>query len=250
MKDKKTIGIIGGMGPLATADLFQKIIALTDAKKDQDHAHVLIDCNTNIPDRTAAILNDGMDPTREMISSARLLEKSGADLLIMPCNTAHFFYDIIQSSVGIPVISIIEETAKSVENKGFHKALILATDGTIQSKVYEKVLAKHGIESIYPDEETQKAVMQLIYHGIKAGVTDPEDPNLDPAKKEKLLHAIDLVNACIYQNCTKPGSDCIPLLACTELPLARDMYHLHGSFIDPTEVLARAAIKAAGYQSV
>ena len=86
--EKKTIGIIGGMGPLATADLFEKIVGHTKAACDQEHLHVVIDSNTNIPDRTAALLHGGADPLPELTGSARRLEAMGADVLIMPCNTA------------------------------------------------------------------------------------------------------------------------------------------------------------------
>ena len=85
MSEKKTLGIIGGMGPLATADLFRKIVENTPASCDQEHPHILIDCNTNIPDRTAALLNNGASPVSEMVKSAVYLEQGGADCLMMPC---------------------------------------------------------------------------------------------------------------------------------------------------------------------
>ena len=91
MNGKKTIGILGGMGPLATADLFEKITLLTKAETDRDHIRVYIDSNTNIPDRTAAILNGGADPVPEMADALKHLEQCGADCVIMPCNTAHYF---------------------------------------------------------------------------------------------------------------------------------------------------------------
>ena len=106
MSDKKVIGILGGMGPLATADLFQKITLHTAASCDQDHPRVCIDSNTNISDRTAALLHGGADPVPEMVKSAQRLESIGADLLIMPCNTAHNFYDAVASSVSIPVLPV------------------------------------------------------------------------------------------------------------------------------------------------
>ena len=86
----RNIGIIGGMGPLATCDLMEKIIDYTDAASDQEHIHVLVDSNTNIPDRTEAILHGGENPVPEMVKSAWKLESMGADILIMPCNTAHY----------------------------------------------------------------------------------------------------------------------------------------------------------------
>ena len=108
--EKKTIGIIGGMGPLATADLFEKIVGHTKAACDQEHLHVVIDSNTNIPDRTAALLHGGADPLPELVKSAGRLEKMGADVLIMPCNTAHNYYDGIAAAVSVPVLHMVRLT--------------------------------------------------------------------------------------------------------------------------------------------
>ena len=109
---KKTIGIIGGMGPLATADLFTKIINLTKASKDSDHIHILIDNNPKIPDRTSAILYGTESPLPYLIESANRLVSAGADFLIIPCITSHGFYDELSDNVSIPILNIAEETAK------------------------------------------------------------------------------------------------------------------------------------------
>jgi len=248
MSEKKIIGILGGMGPLATADLFRKIIDLTDAKKDQEHARVLIDSNTNIPDRTAAILSGGADPVPQLTASAKLLENAGAGLLIMPCNTAHYFYPQVCASVKIPVISIIEETAKRVRNEGYEAALILATDGTIQSRVYEAVFDRYGIRSVYADPDTQKGIMDIIYKGVKAGITDLNDPTKNRELLELLKKDTADVNAVIRKECGDASKKCIPILACTELPPASELYGFEGPSIDPTETLAMAAVTVAGYQ--
>ena len=116
MSDKKVIGILGGMGPLTTADLFQKITLHTAASCDQDHPRVCIDSTTNISDRTAALLHGGADPVPEMVKSAQRLESIGADLLIMPCNTAHNFYDAVASSVSIPVLHMIAITRDALKS--------------------------------------------------------------------------------------------------------------------------------------
>ena len=110
---KKTIGIIGGMGPLATADLFRKIVLMTDAASDNDHIRIFIDDNTAIPDRTSAILSGGADPVEAMADSIRKLEQCGADCLIMPCNTAHYFLPRLRPLTGIPFLSMLEATAKA-----------------------------------------------------------------------------------------------------------------------------------------
>ena len=131
----KTVGIIGGMGPLATVDLFGKIVNLTDAKCDNDHIHILIDNNTYIPDRTSYILGDGENPIDELVKSAKRLKNMGADFLIMPCNTAHYFYNDIINNVSIPFINMIEETANYINNKNIKKVGLLSTTGTINVKI-------------------------------------------------------------------------------------------------------------------
>jgi aspartate racemase len=152
----KTLGIIGGMGPLATADLFKMIIELTPAKSDQEHIPVLIDSNTNIPDRTAAILSCGKDPRPEMIHSAKRLQEAGADYLLMSCNTAHYFYDDIAENIHIPLLHMPKLTAEYARQKGYKKVALLATDGTIKSGVYSNAFENSGVEIITPDEEGQK----------------------------------------------------------------------------------------------
>jgi aspartate racemase len=226
----KTIGIIGGMGPLATVHLFEQIVLNTNAQKDQEHIHVLIDNNTNIPDRTKAILGDGDDPTTEMIISAKHLESSGADFLIMPCNTGHYFIDKILSNVGIPMINMIDETVNFTYAKYGKDAIvgILATDGTIKSGIYEKAYAKRGIKTIVP-KDTQKNVMSFIYDVIKSGKYEV-GPSL-------MLEAVEELKAM--------GATTV-LLGCTELSSADFIYKFQGDFVNPIRILAHKSILLAG----
>lgn len=169
---KKIIGILGGMGPAATADLFTKIINSTEASCDQEHLHVIIDSNTNIPDRTEALIHGGADPTEQMTQSARRLVEAGAELIVMPCNTAHGFYDAVCASVTVPVLHMIRLTAEELKRHEITRAGLLATDGTVQSGIYESCFAGSGIELITPSPEAQAAVMDLTYNGVKAGRLD------------------------------------------------------------------------------
>ena len=229
----KTIGIIGGMGPAATVDLMNKIIEMTDAGSDQDHIRLLVDSNTRIPDRTAAILHGGASPVPEMLDSARKLESIGADFLIMPCNTAHFFLPYLEQEVGIPFLNMPVETARLINRKGASKAAVLATDGTDRSGLYEKALSDAGIETLYPDEEQQKQLMSVIYDYIKKGITEP-----DALPAEELRNLTDDLRARGAQ---------VLILACTELPLAFSLLKLDADdVIDATSVLAGAAVRAAG----
>ncbi|WP_415945581.1 aspartate/glutamate racemase family protein [Selenomonas montiformis] len=228
----KTIGIIGGMGPMATADLMQKIILGTDAREDQDHIPMLIDNNTAIPDRTAAILGQGPSPVPELLRSADRLTRAGADFLIMGCNTAHYFLPLMMPYLKIPVISMIDAAARFCQRQGYRKIGLLASAGTCHAGVYQRALQHAGIRIIQPDERQEIAVHDMIYHGVKAGCSA-----YDTTAVRRVLSEMEAAGAEAF------------LLGCTEIPVAVSMYHLEGRFIDATEVLAEEAIEAAGARS-
>ncbi|MCF6465836.1 aspartate/glutamate racemase family protein [Clostridium sp. Cult2] len=225
------VGVLGGMGPLATMDLCNKIIYYTDAHKDNDHIHLIIDNNTEIPDRTEYILGRGEDPLKYLIKSAVTLENMGANFIIIPCNTAHYFYDNLCKFIGIPIINMIEETAKTIKDKyvGINKIILLSTEGTYKSKIYSKIFQKYDLEIISPEAEERKYVTKLIYN-IKEGVLDS---NISDFKK--------MINGLLRNNH-------VPIiLGCTELPVAFERYRiLDWDLIDPTKILAIKAINAAG----
>ncbi|MGI6698097.1 MAG: aspartate/glutamate racemase family protein [Clostridia bacterium] len=151
----KTIGVIGGMGPQATVDFFQKILDNTRVERDQDHIHVIIDNNPQIPDRTAFLLGKGESPLKSLVNSAVKLQLMGADLLAMPCNTAHYFYDEIVKFVDIPFINMIDEVAAGIraKNLGVNRVGLLATKGVYSMGIYSRYLQKYGIEAVIPPEE-------------------------------------------------------------------------------------------------
>ena len=222
----KTIGILGGMGPMATCDLMKKIIDNTDASCDQEHVRICVDSNTNIPDRTAAILGQGKDPRPEMIKSAVRLQSMGADIIIVPCNTAHWFLPDVEQCVDIPVLYMPSETAKVLKAQNIQTAAVLATDGTVKSGVYDCELRKLGITPVHPNKEDQKMIMELIYDYVKAGKEYPTAENI-LAMEQRLI-------------CQ--GVQCL-ILGCTELPIAFSQIKTTLPAIDPTTVLARAAIR-------
>ena len=228
---KKIIGIIGGMGPLATADLFEKIIRAADAARDQDFPHIIVDCNTDIPDRTAAILSGGEDPVPQLVRSAHALEAAGADVLVMPCNTAHWFYDDLCLQTRLPVLHMLRLTADRLEREGVRAVGLLATDGTIQTGIYEKLLADRGIRVVKPDAPGQRRVMSAIYDGVKAG-------NLDAIDVPALRRTLDAMTA--------QGAERF-VLGCTELPIVFARCDLPYPVADPTQILAEAAVSFAGY---
>ncbi len=223
---QKVVGIIGGMGPLATVDLMKKVILHTPATKDQDHIHIIADNFSQIPDRTTAILGKGVDPSPYMIQSARRLEKAGADFLVMACNTAHFFFESVKKSVHIPILHMPVETAKFLQENHLKKVGLLATDGTINTKLYQHSCQNYDIEVIEPDIAMQKDVMDGIY-AIKGGKSAKGFMSLSTVAN-KLIEA---------------GAEAI-IAGCTEIPLV-----LRSSdemiIIDPTEILAKTIIKVA-----
>ena len=229
---KRILGIVGGMGPAATCDLMEKIISLTAADRDQDHLHIITDVNTDIPDRTAAILHGGADPAPELIKSGQRLQAAGAEFLIMPCNTAHYFYDALAENVTVPVLHMPRLTAGVLKEAGVKKAGVLATDGTVQSGVYARALEAEGIEPVYPSPERQAQIMRLIYDGVK-GRRIP----LTDIPVEEILSELRSLGAEKF------------LLACTELPIAFRELGVSRDCLDPTRVLAFSAVRFAGAET-
>ena len=230
---KKTIGILGGMGPMATADLFQKIVACTDAAGDNDHIRVYIDSNASIPDRTAAILSGGEDPVPTMADALRHLELCGADCVIMPCNTAHYFLPRLEPLTELPFLSMIEAAAAACRARFPRETVgILATRGTLEAGLYQEALAAEGVPFLVPEEGERAALMEVIYRGVKAGAP----PSRYRAAFRSVVEAM-----------TGRGAACF-LLACTELPLAVRALGLELPCVDPTEELAKAAIRFCGYR--
>ncbi len=227
VKKERTIGILGGMGPLATVELFRRIVEKTPAEKDQEHPRIIIYNDPKIPDRTAFILGKGEDPRPELIDAAKKLESWGADFIIMPCNTAHFFAETIQQEIRIPLINMVEETAKKIEKMGLKKVGLLATDGTIKGLVYHRALLSREIGIATPNKQNQEKVMKGIYDGIKAGNLElGRRLILDVAKKlEKRSEGV--------------------IAGCTEVSVALRQEDLNVPLIDPMDVIAERAVKLA-----
>ena len=172
------LGVIGGMGPLATSLFYDMVTEKTCAKCDQDNINMLILSDAAMPDRTAAILSGDTETVRQrMLADARFLEKNGCEAIAVTCNTAHYFVDMIEEEVGIPFIHMIRETAKALSEQFAGKRVaVLATDGTIQTGLYQKALEQQNVKAYAPERNIQAAVMETIYGRIKQN--KPADPEL------------------------------------------------------------------------
>jgi aspartate racemase len=231
---ERIIGILGGMGPEATIDLFMKIVRATKARRDQDHLRILIDNNPKVPDRTAALRGKGPSPVSELVRSARGLQKAGADFIVIPCVTAHCFIEPLQKKIRIPIVHIVDETVRHVRRrmKTVRKVGLIATSGTVESGLFQKAFEETPVALVCPSPEVQrKNVMEAIYgkKGVKA---------VGPSEASKAL-VVEAARTLIDQGCQAV------IAGCTEIPLVLKDGDLSVPVIDPPSILARAAIARA-----
>jgi aspartate racemase len=228
---EKIIGILGGMGPEATADFFSKVIALTPARKDQEHLRIIIDNNPKIPDRTEAIINKGESSAPLLIKTARNLEKAGVDFIVIPCNTAHYYYEDLVKEISVPVIHMIREVVKAVQSSlpRCQRVGLLATSGAAASKLYQKEFQKAGIDVIAPDPENQARVMDAI-NKIKSG-----------RKKEQARETLLTIGNGLIAG----GKAQAVVLGCTDIPLVIKKGDFSVPVFDSNWVLAEATVKFA-----
>ncbi|PIQ79598.1 aspartate racemase [Candidatus Peregrinibacteria bacterium CG11_big_fil_rev_8_21_14_0_20_41_10] len=230
----KRCGIIGGVGPSATVDLVQYIIKNTPAKKDQEHLRMIIDNNPQIPDRTAALLNNGESPNPFLIESINLLKQAKVDFIICPCNTAHVFLRELKKEIDFNFIDMIEETIKYLAANNIKKAGLLSTSGTAKTGIYQNTGKQHGIEIFIPSDKGIKKEMEAIYgnKGIKA------NPKYEKSKNNKDLF-LDVINE--FKN---EGIKTV-IMGCTEIPLCLETNDTTVQLINPTEILAKSAVDYA-----
>ena len=226
MGDKKTLGILGGMGPMATVQFYRNVVAHTLAARDSDHINTIITSRADIPDRTDFILGkSGDSQLPKMTADAKMLADAGADVIAIPCNTARYFQPELEACVRVPVLDIVRETANHVMQRGFSRAAILGTEGTIKIGAYRRVLDSLGVFCVEPDADTQSLVTSVIYDYVKAGLAGGEAIFEDIARR-------------MFDR----GCDCL-ILGCTELPLVSTA---DSRIVDSLEVLAYRSIVMCG----
>jgi aspartate racemase len=218
-KHRLVVGILGGMGPAATVDLFQKILDLTPAGSDEEHLNIQVDCNPH-----------GSSELSDLPQRAARLEQIGAEIIAMPCNTAHIWYDVVQGAVRIPVVNMIRETAKAAAafSPRPRAVGVLAYPPTLEAGIYADALTAQGITPVVPPPEVRQALYDLI-HAVKGACVTPE------IKAKVVRLGEDLIAR---------GAEAI-ILGCTELPLTLSQADFSVPVLDATLVLARVTVTRA-----
>lgn len=223
------LGVIGGLGPLATAHFLELVVEMTHAPREQDNLDMIVYNFPSIPDRTGYILGSNLrSPLPGLLSVARDLSRQGVAQIAIPCVTAHYFYDALQNAVPTPIINDVMETARHLKDRGVARAGIMATDGTILSGLFSTALKEQGILPVTPTPARQADVMHLIYQNVKAG-KPPEMDRFQAVREE------------LRQN----GAEVI-ILGCTELSLIKRDQNIGPGFLDSMDILAQQSILRCG----
>jgi aspartate racemase len=228
-RSTEIIGILGGMGPAATADFYTKLVSLTPGRSDQDHLKIVIWSDPTVPDRTEALMGRGPDPTPWLLNGSRVLREAGATLIAIPCNTAHAFVPGIADHVGLPIVHMIGEVAQHLTRlrPRVRTAGLLATTGTVRAGLYQDWLARSGIDLVLPDKAGQDAQVMSAIRAVKAG-------QRSAAVSEPLARAA--------RQLVEDGAQAI-IAGCTEIPLGLPSRAVPVPLVDPAAVLARALVQ-------
>jgi aspartate racemase len=236
MKKNVKIGVMGGMGPAASALFYRMTVEHTKALCDQQHMDMILLSHATMPDRTEA-LREGRraELLNLLLADARMLEACGADAIAIPCNTSHVLADEIQAGIGVPLINMVTETvlecaARFAEQPA--RVAVLATDGTVRAGLYQRALESGGIEVWLPDDEVQRIVMKLIYDDVKGGGDIDYEDFLT-----------------IERSLARAGCDAA-IMACTELSVVNEKLKLPAFYIDAMRILAKRAILFAGKEYI
>lgn len=229
-KKRKTVGVLGGLGPEATLDFFAKVLAATRAKTDQEGLRLLIDNNPGVPNRNEAVAKTGPSPAPHLAEMARGLERAGADFLVMVCNAAHAFGKDIEAAVNIPFVSLIEETVRATLHSvpNLTRVGVLGSSGCLDSLLYPHAFAPHGVDVLVPEGEARERFMTLLYR-IKAGDKGEEVRSGVRALAEELI---------------QEGADAL-VAGCTEVPLVLFQGDVNVPLINSTDALVDAAVHYA-----
>jgi len=227
----KVVGVLGGMGPEATVDLMRRVIQLTPATDDEDHIRMIVDNNPKVPSRIKAIMEGtGGSPLPCLVKMAENLVTVGADFLVIPCNTAHYYYDELCSSVTVPILNMVEVTVATLlmDNPYIRNAGLLAADAVLRTELYGKRFREKDVDLLYPSVRLQAGLMDCI-RGIKMGRTGSQ------AVRALQSAADELVNK---------GAQAL-IVACTELSIIADGLKVDARLYDSAQILAEAIVRTA-----
>jgi aspartate racemase len=226
---EKIVGVIGGMGPEATVDFMRRLIAATPARDDADHLHVLVDNNPKIPSRIAALIEGtGEDPTPVLCAMARGLQAQGADCLVMPCNTAHYYLPAIARSVTIPALDMVDLAIKKLTTAKPQRVGVLASPAVRLVGLYQARLEQAGLQAIFPSPQDEAMLLEVI-KAVKAGRLD------DNHRQDYARVARSLLDA---------GADAL-LVACTEFSVIGPPAGIDCLVVDALDALVEGTIAAA-----
>ena len=229
MSDTKTVGVIGGLGPLATLDFFERVLRRTQAVREQNHLRLIIDNNTKIPDRNAHMRGDGPSPGPALAACAKGLEIAGADFIVMACNTTHAWEADIRAAISVPFLSIIRETTDAVAELRPEAVGVMAVDACLSAGLYQDALKAAGLKCILLSADSQKTFMELIYR-IKSGDSG-----------ETVRRAMTT----LARKLEAQGAEVI-IAGCTEIPIVLTADDIEGELVNSTDVLVERTIVFAG----
>ncbi len=230
----RIVGVLGGLGPLAAAQFLQTVVDRTEAESDQEHIDMIVSQHSTTADRTDYLFdNTKPNPIPALVHDAKMLERMGANFLVLTCNTGHAFLDQIEGAVDIPLLSILETTVDEVQKrkKPGTKIALLATDGTRKARLYQTALERRGFEVVLPDQSDQELIMELIYDHVKAGEYD----NLGALND-------------VMDRLSDAGAE-VFILGCTELSVAGKVLGIldNPEIVDSLRSLADATIARTGH---
>lgn len=229
MRETKTVGVIGGLGPYATLDFFERVLRKTRAYKESDHLRLIIDNNTKVPDRNAFGRGEGPSPAPALAASAKGLQEAGAEFVVMACNTAHAWEADIRAALSVPFISMIETTTAAVADLAPQAVGVLAVDACLSANLYQDALKAKGIKPLLLPADSQRTFMELIYR-VKSGDTG-----------ETVKRAM----ATLARRLEAQGAEVI-IAGCTEIPLVLTADDIEGELVSSTDALVERTIIEAG----
>lgn len=225
----RKLGVIGGLGPMATALFMEMVIEMTAARTDQEHIEMLIHSCPQIPDRTNYILGLSQDnPAPPMIKIGRELAGQGAEVIAIPCITANYFYQSLTEEIPAKIINVIDEVCVYLKERGIRRAGLMATSGTIESRLFQQAFSQYGCELVIPSPEKQQDVMHIIYENVKAN---------RPVELERFFG--------VARELRCMGAEVI-ILGCTELSVVRQHCRIGSGYLDAMQLMAKCAVEECG----